>query len=118
MANTFKLPPGIVCHPPNPPTKAQSDYIQNGIQLPKRKANLQKLLNQMRLQGYFNNEFNYALRKKESFQDFVRRIKDQIKDADKNSEDEVSHAKTTRYEPMIASNGFEEEYKTTLNSLY
>ena len=41
----------------------------------------------------------------------------QIKDADKNSEDEVSHPKTTRYEPMIESNGFEEAYKTTLNSV-
>lgn len=99
MANTFKLPPGIVCHPPNPPTKAQSDYIQNGFQLPKKKENLKRVLNQVKSQGYFNNEYNYALRRKESFKDFVKRLKDKIRDSD--DEEEVNPPKTIQYEPMI-----------------
>ena len=61
---------------------------------------LRKALNQVRSQGYFNKEYNYALRRKEAFDDFVRRIESDLNDPD-NVGDEMKCPKTLNYEPMI-----------------
>ena len=113
---TIKLPPGLVLQPQKPTTKAQADYIQNGLQLPKKKENLRKVLNQVRSQGYFNKEYNYALRRKEAFEDFVRRIESELNDPD-NIGDEVKRSKTLNYEPMIEGSRFEAAYKMVLNAI-
>jgi hypothetical protein len=113
---TIKLPPGLVLQPQKPTTKAQADYIQNGLQLPKKKENLRKVLNQVRAQGYFNKEYNYALRRKEAFEDFVRRIESELNDPD-NIGDEVKRSKTLNYEPMIEGSKFEAAYRMVLNAL-
>ncbi|HAL95745.1 MAG TPA: hypothetical protein DCP55_07450 [Chitinophagaceae bacterium] len=113
---TIKLPPGLVLQPQKPTTKAQADYIQNGLQLPKKKENLRKVLNQVRSQGYFNKEYNYALRRKEAFEDFVRRIESELNDPD-NIGDEVKRSKTLNYEPMIEGSRFEAAYQMVLNDI-
>jgi len=112
----IRIPPGVVCLPQKPTTKAQADYIQNGLQLPKKKENLRKVLNQVRSQGYFNKEYNYALRRKEAFDDFVRRIESELNDPD-NVGDEVKRSKTLNYEPMIEGSRFEAAYRMVLNAI-
>lgn len=116
MASTIRIPPGLVLQPQKPTTKAQADYIQNGLQLPKKKENLKKVLNQVRSQGYFNKEYNYALRRKEAFDEFVRGIEAELNDPD-NVGDEIKRPKTLRYEPMIEGSKFEAAYRMALYSV-
>jgi hypothetical protein len=60
------------------PTDAQSDYIQNGLVLPKDPKNLELLLRDVDAKGYLDIELVYRLRQKESLgsveQQIVRKI--------------------------------------------
>ena len=60
------------------PTVAQSDYIQNGLILPKDPKNLELLLRDVDAKGYLDIELVYRLRQKESLgsvkQKIVRKI--------------------------------------------
>jgi hypothetical protein len=60
------------------PTVAQSDYIQNGLILPKDPKNLELILRDVDAKGYLDIELVYRLRQKESLgsvkQKIVRRI--------------------------------------------
>lgn len=92
-----------------PPTQAQSDYIANGLQLPKKTENLRKLLSDMDRNGYFDNELNYLLRRKET----VERIKDRIRDclSRRDTPEEPNEPDSVQYEPLIEkSAGLFERY--------
>jgi len=56
------------------PTLAQSDYIQNGLVLPKTKENLELLLWDVQHKGFLDIEFCYRLRKKEAVVDVENTI--------------------------------------------
>ena len=60
------------------PTVAQSDYIQNGLVLPKDTKNLELILRDVDAKGYLDIELVYRLRQKESLgsvkQKIVRKI--------------------------------------------
>ena len=60
------------------PTVAQSDYIQNGLILPRDPKNLELLLRDVHAKGYLDIELVYRLRQKESLgsvkQKIVRKI--------------------------------------------
>jgi hypothetical protein len=60
------------------PTVAQSDYIQNGLILPKDPKNLELILRDVDAKGYLDIELVYRLRQKESLgsvkQKIVRKI--------------------------------------------
>jgi hypothetical protein len=56
------------------PTLAQSDYIQNGLILPKMKENLELLLWDVQHKGFLDIEFCYQLRKKEAVGDVKKTI--------------------------------------------
>jgi hypothetical protein len=60
------------------PTVAQSDYIQNGLILPRDPKNLKLLLRDVDAKGYLDIELVYRLRQKESLgsvkQKIVRKI--------------------------------------------
>jgi hypothetical protein len=60
------------------PTVAQSDYIQNGLILPRDPKNLELLLRDVDAKGYLDIELVYRLRQKESLgsvkQKIVRKI--------------------------------------------
>jgi hypothetical protein len=90
------------------PSKAQLDYIQNGLVLPKKKENLEILLRDVQSKGFFDHELNYRLRKKEAVEDLKNDLEDKINtpssgkiDTDNNSLD---------YNPLI------ESYRSTVYS--
>ena len=60
------------------PTVAQSDYIQNGLILPRDPKNLELVLRDVDVKGYLDIELVYRLREKESLgsvkQKIVRKI--------------------------------------------
>ncbi len=56
------------------PTLAQSDYIQNGLILPKTKESLELLLWDVQHKGFLDIEFCYKLRKKEAVGDVKKTI--------------------------------------------
>jgi hypothetical protein len=53
---------------------AQSDYIQNGLILPRDPKNLQLLLRDVDAKGYLDIELVYRLRQKESLGSVKRKI--------------------------------------------
>lgn len=83
-----------------PPTKAESDYIQNGLQLPKERENLEALLRDVELKGYLDKEYCYRLRQKEAVKRLKKRIEGQISGGEmKSDEGEGLH-----YDPLLESN--------------
>jgi hypothetical protein len=60
------------------PTVAQSDYIQNGLILPKDPKNLELLLRDVHQKGFFDLEFCYQLRQKESVKGVEQKIVGQL----------------------------------------
>ena len=60
------------------PTAAQSDYIQNGLILPKDPKNLELLLRDVHQKGYFDLEFCYLLRKREGTKEIEQKIIGQL----------------------------------------
>jgi len=82
-----------------PPTKAESDYIQNGLQLPQSKENLELLLKDIQQKGYLDKEYAYRLRQKEAVKGLTKRIKGQIDGGEaKSDEGEGIH-----YDPLLES---------------
>ena len=61
------------------PTAAQSDYIQNGLILPKDPKNLELLLRDVHQKGFFDLEFCYQLRQRESLKGVEQKIVGQLK---------------------------------------
>jgi hypothetical protein len=60
------------------PTVAQSDYIQNGLVLPRDIKNLELLLKDVQQKGYLDIEFCYLLRQRESTANIERKIENGI----------------------------------------
>ena len=61
------------------PTVAQSDYLQNGLVLPKDPKNLELLLRDVHQKGLFDLEFCYQLRQRESVKGVEQKIVGQLK---------------------------------------
>ena len=101
-ANTLKKPGKKQCVPSGPPpTAAESDYTQNGLQLPQNPENLRLLLQDVDKKGFLDKEYNYQLRKKEA----VAEIKDEIKDKLKNPP-EPGDMPSVLYKPLLEDSGF------------
>jgi len=83
-----------------PPTKAESDYIQNGLQLPQSKENLELLLKDIQQKGYLDKEYAYRLRQKEAVKGLQKRIAGQI-DGEEMGGDKI--AKGLQYAPLLES---------------
>ena len=82
------------------PTKAESDYIQNGLQFPKQKNHLQLLLKDIQQKGYLDKEYAYRLRQKEAVKGLTKRIEGQI-DGDEMGGDQIG--KGLEYDPLLES---------------
>ncbi len=61
------------------PTVAQSDYIQNGLVLPKDPKNLELLLRDVDAKGFLDIELVWRLRQKEGLGDVRGRIARKLK---------------------------------------
>ena len=61
------------------PTVAQSDYIQNGLILPKDPKNLELLLRDVHQKGFLDLEFCYQLRQREGTKGIEKKIVSQLK---------------------------------------
>ena len=83
-----------------PPTKAESDYIQNGLQLPQSKENLALLLKDIQQKGYLDKEYAYRLRQKEAVKGLTKRIAGQI-DGEEMGGDKIG--KGLEYDPLLES---------------
>jgi hypothetical protein len=60
------------------PTAAQSDYIQNGLILPKNLKNLELLLRDVHQKGFLDLELLYQLKQKEEVRGIEKEIADRI----------------------------------------
>ena len=78
VPTTSKKKKDCDCPQGPPPTKAESDYIQNGLQLPQSKENLELLLRDIQQKGYLDKEYAYQLRQKEAVKGLTKRIEGQI----------------------------------------
>ena len=72
------------------PTAAQSDYIQNGLILPKDPKNLELLLKDVHQKGFFDLEFCYQLRQRESVKGVEQQISNQLQSQQPIARDKVS----------------------------
>ena len=61
------------------PTKAEMDYSQNGLVLPKDPKNLELLLRDVHQKGFLDLELLYQLKQKEAVRDVEKEIADRIK---------------------------------------
>jgi len=84
-----------------PPTKAESDYIQNGLQLPQSKENLELLLRDIQQKGFLDKEYAYRLRQKEAVKGLTKRIEGQIEAGASKGEGETDKGLT--YDPLLES---------------
>jgi hypothetical protein len=85
------------------PTEAESDYYQNGIQLPQKAENLEKLFRDMERTGRFDNELCYMLRKQETLddlKDLVKAVWDKRRSGD---EDFCKQIDATRFNNVLES---------------
>ena len=85
-----------------PPTKAESDYIQNGLQLPQSKENLELLLRDIQQKGFLDKEYAYRLRQKEAVKGLTKRIEGQIEAGAAKGDGETD--KGLQYDPLLESN--------------
>ena len=60
------------------PTKAEMDYNQNGLVLPKDPKNLEILLRDVHQKGFLDIELLYQLKQKEAVRDVEKEIADRI----------------------------------------
>jgi hypothetical protein len=67
------------------PTKAQMDYRQNGLVLPKEIKNLEILLRDVQEKGFLDIELLYRLRQRESLKRVEQEIEDTIRDIDEDN---------------------------------
>ena len=68
------------------PSKAEMDYRQNGLVLPKGRKNLEIWLREVHQKGFLDIELLYRLRQKESLKQVEMEIEDKIKDIDEQKE--------------------------------
>jgi hypothetical protein len=61
------------------PTKAEMDYSQNGLVLPKDPKNLEILLRDVHQKGFLDLELLYQLKEREAVRDVEKEIADRIK---------------------------------------
>lgn len=61
------------------PSKAEMDYRQNGLVLPKDKRHLEILLRDVHEKGFLDLELLYQLKEKEAVRDIEKEIADRIK---------------------------------------
>ena len=66
------------------PTKAEMDYRQNGLVLPKDKRHLEILLSDVLEKGFLDIELLYHLKQREA----VKRVENQIEDTIKDVEED------------------------------
>jgi hypothetical protein len=64
------------------PSKAEIDYRQNGLVLPKEKKHLEILLRDVHEKGFLDIELLYRLKQKEYVRDVEKEIANTIKDID------------------------------------
>jgi hypothetical protein len=67
------------------PTKAQMDYRQNGLVLPKERKHLEILLRDVHEKGFLDIELLYRLKQRES----VKKVEQEIEDTIKNVDEDV-----------------------------
>jgi len=99
-----------------PPTKAESDYIQNGLQLPQSKENLELLLKDIQQKGFLDKEYAYRLRQKEAVMGLTKRIEGQIETGASKGEGETD--KGLEYDPLLEEGRmglFERAFRRVLN---
>jgi hypothetical protein len=85
------------------PTQAEMDYYQNGLQLPDRVENLNKLLSDFQRTGRFDYELCYLLRKQEAQEDLKNWIGDVIKRRSKGDEDFGNDVTPDRFNHLVES---------------
>ena len=78
---------------------AKSDYIQNGLQLPKEKKNLEIMLRDVQLKEFFDHELNYRLRKQEAIDELKRNLQSQLVKHRHSSSD--SDTSPLTYNPLV-----------------
>ena len=74
------------------PSKAEMDYKQNGLVLPKDPLNLEILLRDVHQKGFLDLELLYQLKEKEAVRDVEKEIADKIKDIDEDNLRECSRS--------------------------
>ena len=94
-------PPSKNLNPPSAPypTAAQSDYIQNGLVLPKDAKHLEILLRDVHQKGFFDIELCYQLRQREGLKDVELRISNQLDLQQRGKEEK-------RRKSVLGGNGF------------
>ena len=68
------------------PSKAEMDYRQNGLVLPKNRKNLEILLKDVHQKGFLDIELLYQLKEKEAVRDVEKEIVDKLNDNDEINE--------------------------------
>lgn len=66
------------------PTKAQMDYRQNGLVLPKERKHLEILLRDVHEKGFLDIELLYRLKQRETVKKVEQEIEDTIKNVDED----------------------------------
>jgi hypothetical protein len=84
------------------PTAAQSDYIQNGLVLPKDAKHLEILLRDVHQKGFFDIELCYQLRQREGLKDVELRISNQL-DLQQRGKKEKKKKERSRRERICAN---------------
>jgi len=66
------------------PSKAQVDYNQNGLVLPKERKHLELLLRDVHEKGFLDLELLYQLKQRESIKWVEKEIADKLKEDDRD----------------------------------
>ena len=74
------------------PSKAEMDYRQNGLVLPKNRKNLEILLKDVHQKGFLDIELLYQLKQKEAVRDVEKEIVDKL-----NYDEEINEQKEFFY---------------------
>lgn len=85
------------------PTKAELDYQQNGLTLPQKVENLEKLLSDYEKTGKFDYELCYLLRKQEAQEDLKKWIGKVIEKRRVGDEEFGKESDTMRFNDLIES---------------
>jgi hypothetical protein len=83
------------------PTKAEMDYRQNGLVLPKERKNLEILLRDVHQKGFLDIELLYQLKERESVKKVEQEIEDTIKNVDEDELRECSGSFQRAFEKCL-----------------
>jgi hypothetical protein len=83
------------------PTKAQMDYRQNGLVLPKERKHLEILLRDVHEKGFLDIELLYRLKQRESVKKVEQEIEDTIKNVDEDELRECSGSFQRAFEKCL-----------------